>query len=83
MGHTPQTIAFGVQIEVIEEWVLELSPSVEAAVPIVAGAVLEELESMGIKPVACTDDDVHAQIIGALRSYARMPEQAADTPAAE
>jgi hydrogenase maturation protease len=83
MGHTPQTIAFGVQIEAIEEWVLELSASVEAAVPIAAGAVLEELQSMGIEPVACTDDDVHAQIIGALRSYARMPEQTRGTPAAE
>jgi hypothetical protein len=38
---------------------------------------------MGIEPVACTDDDVHAQIIGALRSYARMPEQTQGTPAAE
>lgn len=78
MGSTPETIAFGVQIEVIEEWVLELSPSVETAVPIVAGAVLEELQSMGIEPVACTDDDVHAQIIGALRSYAPMPDQTPD-----
>jgi hydrogenase maturation protease len=75
MGSTPETIAFGVQIELIEEWVLELSASVEAAVPIVAGAVLEELQSMGIEPEACADADVHAQIISALRSYAPMPDQ--------
>jgi hydrogenase maturation protease len=78
MGSTPQTIAFGVQIEEIVEWVLELSTPVEAAVPIVAGAVLEELQTMGIEPLACEDADVHAQIIGALRSYAPMPDQSPD-----
>jgi len=75
MGSTPMTIAFGVQIDTIEEWVLELSDPVEAAVPIAAGAVLEELQSMGIEPLACDDDDVAAQIIGALRSYAAMPSE--------
>ncbi len=33
MGSTPQTIAFGVQIESIEEWVLELSAPVDARGP--------------------------------------------------
>ena len=78
MGSSPETIAFGVQIEAIEEWVLELSEPLEAAVPIAAGAVLEELQTMGIEPLACDDDDVHAQIIGALRSYAPMPDQTPD-----
>jgi len=80
MGSTPETIAFGIQIEAIEEWVLELSAPLEAAVPIAAGAVLEELQSMGIEPLACDDDDVHAQIIGALRSYAPMPDQTPGAP---
>ena len=31
---------------------------------------------MGIESIACEDADVHAQIIGALRSYAPMPDQA-------
>jgi hydrogenase maturation protease len=78
MGSTPETITFGVQIEAIREWVLELSAPLEAAVPIAAGAVLEELQSMGIRPLACENDDVHAQIIGALRSYAPMPNQTPD-----
>lgn len=79
MGSSPATIAFGVQIEAIEEWVLELSAPLEAAVPIAAGAVLEELQSMGVEPLACDDDDIHAQIIGALRSYAAMPDQSPES----
>ena len=81
MGSMPNTIAFGVQIETIEEWVLELSALVDAAVPIAAGAVLEELKALGIEPVACNDTDVSAQIIGALRSYAPMPDQSPDASA--
>jgi len=76
MGSTPQTIAFGIEIELIQEWMLELTPELERAVPIVAAAVLQELETMGIESIACEDADVHAQIIGALRSYAPMPDQA-------
>jgi len=79
MGSTPETIAFGVQIEAIEEWVLELSEPVEAAVPLAAAAVLEELRAYGIEPLACDDADVDSQIIGALRSYAPMPDQSPDT----
>lgn len=75
MGSMPNTIAFGVQIDTIEEWVLELSAPVGAAVPIAAAAVLEELKALGIEPLACDDTDVSAQIIGALRSYAPMPDQ--------
>ena len=81
MGSMPSTIAFGVQIETIEEWVLELSEPVDAAVPVAAAAVLEELKGFGIEPVACGDADINAQIIGALRSYALMPDQSPDTSA--
>lgn len=79
MGSTPETVAIGVQIDTIEQWVLELSPDVEAAVPIAAAAVLEQLKSAGVEPLPCDDADVDAQIIEALRSYAPMPE--ADTGA--
>jgi len=75
IGSTPDTIAIGVQIDTIEEWVLELSEPVEAAIPIAAGAVLDELRSHGIEPLACNDPDINAQIINALRSYAPMPDQ--------
>lgn len=74
MGKAPETVAIGMQIEVIEEWVLELSPSVEAALPIACGAVLDELELHGVVAVPCDDADVHAQIMAALRSYEPMPD---------
>lgn len=74
MGSCPETIAIGVQIDLIKEWVLELTPLLEASLPLAAGAVLDELKAMGIDPVACDDADVDAQIIAALRSYETMPD---------
>ena len=74
MGRAPLTIAVGMQIESIEEWVLELSAPVEAALPIAASAVLDELESYGISVTPNTEADVHAQIIAAMRSYEPMPD---------
>ena len=76
MGGAPPAVAIGVQIEAIEEWVLELSPAVEASVPIAAAAVLDELAALGSPGVPDRDADVHAQIIAALRSYAPMPNDA-------
>ncbi|HEY5541536.1 MAG TPA: hydrogenase maturation protease [Coriobacteriia bacterium] len=78
MGSAPPAVAIGVQIDTIEEWVLELSPAVEAAVPIAAAAVLDELAALGSPGVPNDDADVHAQVIAALRSYAPMPD---NTPA--
>jgi hydrogenase maturation protease len=74
MGNAPPAVAIGVQIDTIEEWVLELSPAVEAAVPIAAAAVLDELAALGSPGVPDEGADVHAQVIAALRSYAPMPE---------
>jgi hydrogenase maturation protease len=73
----PETVAVGVQIESIQEWVLELSPAVEAALPTAAAVVLEQLHELGVVPAPRldTDPDVHASIIGALRSYEPMPAQ--------
>lgn len=74
LGKAPETVAIGMQIEVIEEWVLELSPAVESALPIACGAVLDELELRGVVAIPSEDADVHAQIIAALRSYEPMPD---------
>ena len=74
MGSAPETIAIGVQIDTIEDWVLELSPGVEEAVPIAAAAVLDELADLGVEVTPRTDTDIHAQIIEALRSYRPMPD---------
>ena len=76
MGNAPPAIAIGVQIDAIEEWVLELSPAVEASVPIAAAAVLDELAALGSPGIPDEDADVHAQVIAALRSYAPMPDDA-------
>jgi hydrogenase maturation protease len=74
MERAPKTVAIGVQIESIEQWVLELSDPVAAAVPIAAAAVLGELKQLGIVPVPSDDADAHAQILSALRTYAPMPD---------
>jgi len=73
MGHTPQTVAIGVQIEAIEDWVLELSPACDAAVPIAAAAVLDLLKALSVIPTPDKSADVDADIIAALRSYRPMP----------
>jgi hydrogenase maturation protease len=73
MGSAPSAIAIGVQIDTIEDWVLELSPEVEAAVPLAAAAVLDRLAALGSPGVPNESADVHARIISALRTYAPMP----------
>lgn len=72
---TPETIAVGVQIDAIEEWVLELSEPVEKAVPVAAAAVLEQLKERGVEPAprADAERDVDALIIESLRTYNPMP----------
>jgi len=81
MGTAPHAACVAVQIESIEDWVLELSPGCEAALPIAAAAVLDELEALGYPGVPNDDVDVHAQVIAALRSYAPMPDAMQDQPA--
>jgi hydrogenase maturation protease len=80
MGTAPAAVAIGVQIDTIEEWVLELSPACEAAVPIAAAAVLDQLTALGSPGVPNDEADVHAQIIAALRSYAPMPDDSNTQP---
>jgi len=74
LGRAPETVAIGMQIESIEEWVLELSPDVEAALPIACAAVLDELELHGVVATPSDTADVHAQIIAAMRTYDPMPD---------
>lgn len=76
LDRAPGTVVIGVQIERIEEWVLELSPAVERALPIAAAAVLDRLSELGVRPTAREGSDVNAGIIAAMRTYAPMPEEA-------
>jgi hydrogenase maturation protease len=76
MSGAPETVAVGIQIESIEEWVLELSEAVEQAIPIAAAAVIDQLNRLGVTPEPREDADVDARIIEAVRTYAPMPEEA-------
>ena len=76
IGTAPTTVAIGIQIEEIAEWVVELSEPVEAALPIAVAAVLEELAALGVHPTPRTDSNVDADIIAAVRSYAPIPASA-------
>ncbi len=84
MDRMPKTtVLIGIQIESIDQWVLELSPPVEAALPIAASAVLDELERLGVTPEPRADSDVHAGIIRALRTYEPMPAEDAGDAAGD
>lgn len=80
IGRSPETIAIGIQIEEIAEWVLELSEPVEAALPVAVAAVLEELAEMGVSVTERAETTVNASIIEAVRTYAPMPEDALRPP---
>jgi hydrogenase maturation protease len=74
IGRAPHAVIVGVQIERIEQWVLELSESVEEALPVAVAAVLSELENLGVTPTPRVGSEVNAQIIAALRDFGPMPE---------
>jgi hydrogenase maturation protease len=68
MGYAPSAVAIAVQIANMEEAVLELSPNVEAAVPIAAAAALGELAALGA-PGVVGDEGVAARVSAAMASY--------------
>lgn len=78
IGNAPAAVAIGVQIEQIREFALELSPAVEKAVLVAAGAVIDELARLGVRAERNADKpEVHAAIAEALRGYA-PPDVASD-----
>jgi len=76
IGRSPDTIAIGIQIEEITEWVLELSEPVEAALPVAVAAVLEELAALGVEPTVRTDANIDAEIIESVRTFSHLPDTA-------
>lgn len=68
IGHAPSTIAVAVQVDNVDEMIPELSPEVEASVPIATALVLDELERLGA-PGVPRNPDIHAGVLAALRSY--------------
>ncbi len=83
IGRSPQTIVIGIQIESIEEWVLELSPPVESALPVAVAAVLDELAALGVVAAPHTGEHFDSQIIEAVRSYTPVPPEAVRSSAKE
>lgn len=75
IGSAPEAIVIGIQIDRIEEFVLELSPPVEEALPVAAAAVLQVLEELGAVATPKPESDTTARIIQAMRTYAPMPEE--------
>jgi hydrogenase maturation protease len=76
LDRAPETVVVAVQIDSIEEWVLELSPAAEAALPVAVAAVLDQLSSLGVTPAPRTGSDVDARIIEVHRTFEPVPESA-------
>lgn len=76
LDRAPEAVVVGVQIESIEEWVLELSEPVEAALPVAVAATLDRLAELGAVPTPRETSDINARIIEAHRTYEAVPEAA-------
>lgn len=80
MDRAPKTTCVGMQIDAIVEWVLELSPACQEALPVAAAAALDQLRALGVelRPREGAED-VNARILEALRTFAPMPEESQPT----
>ncbi len=72
-----ETQCVGVQIESIEEWVLELSEPVQAAIPMAASVALQVLREWGVEPPPRQGSSAEAQVIRAMRTYEPMESRPA------
>jgi hydrogenase maturation protease len=69
VGPPPSTtVVVGVQVQDVAECSEQLSPPVDASVPIAAAAVLDELHSLGVRTTP-RDSDIDKRIRAALDSY--------------
>lgn len=75
VGHAP-TNAFivGVQIASLEPWKMELTPEVEAALPIACAAALDQLARYGIEPTLKKGAERPSAIEEARENYEPQPE---------
>jgi hypothetical protein len=80
LDRAPHAVVVGVQIEGIDQWVLELSDPVEAALPVAVAAALDQLSDLGVTPTPRETSDVHARIIEAHRTFEAIPEEAFRPP---
>lgn len=72
-GVEPEAICVGVQVASMEQWVMELTPAVEAALPAAVAAVLDILAGRGVTLTSVEGTTEDAAVIEAIRTRARMP----------
>lgn len=63
------TLIIGAQVASLAQWVLDLSPELEAALPVMVAACLEVLEERGIVPKVKEGAEVPAAILEARRDF--------------
>lgn len=80
LGAEPDVICVGVQVGSMAEWVTELTPEVEAAIPMAAAVALDILAEWGVTPEPRDDSDAGAQVLRAIRTYERIPTPGQETP---
>jgi len=66
-------VIVGIQVQTLEQFVLELSEPVEAAIPIACAAALHCLQELGYEATAKPDVTIDPVLLDALQNYA--PEQ--------
>lgn len=73
-GIQTEAICIGIQVGSMEQWVTELTPEVEAALPTALSAVLDQLAARGVKLAAGDSADRGAGIIESIRTKDDMPD---------
>lgn len=66
----------GIQVERIEQWVTDLTPEVEKALPQAVSAVLDLLAERSVTPSLRKDPTVDGGILEAIRTLTDIPEEA-------
>ena len=72
-GLQPDVVCVGVQIAAIEQWVTELTPAVDAAIPSAVAAVLDLLASRKIALRPAVDASIDAAVIESIRARTSIP----------
>ncbi len=72
-GIRPEAECIGIQVDSMEQWVTELTPDVEAALPTAVDAVLTVLGEYGVTALPRTKGGDDAAIIEAIRTKNDMP----------
>lgn len=72
-GIEPRVVCVGVQVGSMEQWVMELTPTVEEALPAALAAVLDILQTHGVSLEPAEGASEEAAVIQAIRTRSRMP----------